>query len=54
MWEVIEDGEECRVVSANPGCVTHLQTEGFEIKHPLEVVAEYLSEVNEAGEMSKF
>ena len=54
LWEVIEDGEECRVVSANPGCVTHLQTEGFEIKHPLEVVAEYLSEVNEAGEMSKF
>ena len=40
------DGEECRVVSANPGCVTHLQAEGFEIKHPLEVVAEYVAQLS--------
>ena len=45
LGEVIEKGEKSRVVSANPGCVTHLQSEGFEIKHPLEVVAEYVTEM---------
>ena len=45
--------QKYRVVSANPGCVTHLQVEGFEIKHPLEVVAEYLDQINKTDEMSK-
>ena len=52
--EVNTKGEKLRVVSANPGCVTHLQSEGFEIKHPLEVVAEYVNEISETDEMSKF
>ena len=52
--EAMGEGEKLRVVSANPGCVTHLQAEGFEIKHPLEVVAEYVTEMNGTNEMNKF
>ena len=52
--EAMGEGEKLRVVSANPGCVTHLQAEGFEIKHPLEVVAEYVEEMNGTNEMNKF
>jgi len=52
--EVGAKGSKYRVVSANPGCVTHLQAEGFEIKHPLEVVAEYVSQISRINEMDKF
>ena len=52
--EVKTKGSKYRVVSANPGCVTHLQVEGFEIKHPLEVVAEYVNQISESDEMGKF
>ena len=52
--EVNTKGSKYRVVSANPGCVTHLQVEGFEIKHPLEVVAEYVNQISESDEMGKF
>ena len=41
---VFEEIGEARIVSANPGCVTHLQAKGFEMKHPLEVLVEHLSE----------
>jgi len=54
LTEVTTEGEKYRVVSANPGCVTHLQAAGFEIKHPLEVVAEYLNQISESNEMDKF
>ena len=54
LTEVATEGEKYRVVSANPGCVTHLQAAGFEIKHPLEVVAEYLNQISESNEMDKF
>ncbi len=44
--EVMKGKGTLRVASANPGCVTHLQAEGFEMKHPLELVADYLSEMD--------
>ena len=52
--EASSEDQKYRVVSANPGCVTHLQVEGFEIKHPLEVVSEYLNQINKTDEMSRF
>jgi len=30
------------VVSANPGCMIHLESAGVEILHPIQVVAEYI------------
>ena len=46
---VFEEIGEARIVSANPGCVTHLQAKGFEMKHPLEVLVEHLSEADTQG-----
>jgi glycolate oxidase iron-sulfur subunit len=31
------------VASANPGCTLHLRAAGLDVRHPLEIVAEYLS-----------
>jgi len=37
------------VVSANPGCALHLAAVGYEVRHPLEVVAECLDRNRERG-----
>lgn len=38
----IEHSGASLVVSANPGCALHLEAVGYEVRHPLEVVAECL------------
>lgn len=45
----LAESGEALVVSANPGCAFHLAAGGYEVRHPLEVVAEGLVETKEHG-----